>query len=103
MKYDSVGLVVETKNKGRLAPNDVVITAKYLHTKRIGDFGILMSRDKPEGNVLHEVERIWKEDGKLIVVLTDDDLVDMIKMKQSGDEPEKLIESWIFRFRSSLD
>ena len=103
MKYDSVCLVVEIKNKNRLTPNDVVITAKYLHSKRTGNFGILLSRDKPETNVLYEVERIWKEEDKLMVLLTDDDLINMIKLKQSGDEPEKLIENWIFKFRSKLD
>lgn len=104
MKHDSVGLVAECKDyTDQIDGNDVVITAKYLHERRSGNFGILLCRENPSVGAIKEAGRIWRESGKLIVMLTDEDLIDMIKLKENKDEPEKIIERKIFDFRTSLD
>lgn len=104
MKHDSVGLVAECKDyTDQIDGNDVVITAKYLHERRSGNFGILLCRENPSAGAIKETGRIWRESGKLIVTLTDEDLIDMIKLKENEDEPEKIIERKIFDFRTSLD
>lgn len=102
-KYNSVGVVFEIKNRIRLEPNDIVVSSKYLDSKRIGNFGIILARDEVSTEVKHEIARIWRENDKLIVVITDNQIMNMIKMKSVGDEPEKLIEKAIFDFRRSLD
>jgi len=104
MKHNSIGLLVECKDyTDQIEGNDIVVTSKYLHEKRIGNFGIVACRETPSESAIHEAKRLWREDEKFIVVLTDDDLITMIRLKENGDEPEKIVEQKAFDLRISLD
>lgn len=102
-KFDSIGLVIEIKNKIVLEPNDLVITSKYLNEKRCGRFAILITRTNIKENVWYEVKRLWKEDDKMIIVLNENELKKMIELKQDNTDPERYLDQRLFKFRSELE
>jgi len=97
LKFNSIGIVVECKNySDGLEPNHILVTSKYLSEKGLGNFGIILSRSAPSKHVIKQILRIWKEAGKLIIVLSDQDVVNMIKLKANNDDPEKILDKKIF-------
>ena len=104
IKNNSTGLVVECKNyTGQIMEKDVNETAKYLRKKRLGNFGLIFCRENSSDSAIKAVERHWDDHDKLIIILTDNDLIDMIKLKENGDEPEQIIEKKFFDLMRTLD
>lgn len=102
-KYDSVGLLVECKDYTKeISPNDVVITAKYLTRKGLGCFGILLNREEPPPQVIEQTLNLWRNESKLIIVLDDQALVEMIKLKEEGKDPEIILDMKIFDLRKRI-
>lgn len=63
----------------------------------------MITRTEISDNVKRDLVRIWKEENKFILLISDKDLIDMITLKEDDNEPEKIIEKLIFDFRRSLD
>ena len=103
-KYNAVGLVIKCKNYARaLFPNDIVVTAKYLKQKGIGTIGILLSRNKPKPQVIKQIVSVWNEENKLIIAIDDNDLINMIKLRETKGDPERIIDQRIFEYRRKIE
>ncbi len=103
-KYDAVAVIVECKNYSNpIEGNNVVISSKYLGKKRLGLFGIVISRFSPAESAFKERKRLWTEDGKLILCLKDKDLKTMIKLKDEGKDSEIILDMKQRDFLQSLE
>ena len=91
--YSSLSLIVECKNySDPIGPNAVVITSKYFGDKKLGTFGIILSRNGPKANCWRQQIQYWQDEGKMILCLSDEDLKDMITLKLKGKEPETVLD-----------
>jgi hypothetical protein len=96
-------LVIECKNyKQQLKENQLVISSKYVGQSKLSTLGIIISRKGLHKNGIEAQENIWKEHKKMILCLKDEDMQNMLELKQSRDEPWKVIDSLIREFLLSL-
>lgn len=85
-----------------MRPNQVTITSKYFGEKRLGLLGVIVARKGLSESAKEEQKRLWMEDGKMILCLTDDDMLNMMSLKEAGDNPSKVIDNAIRLFRQSI-
>ena len=86
--YNTRFVVFEFKNYTKqLAQNLIYITEKYLFNSALRNVAIIVSRKGFSRNAGTVSLGCLKEDGKLIIDLTDDDLISMLHKKQDGEEP----------------
>lgn len=86
--YNSRFVVFEFKNySDKLKQNLIFVTEKYLFNAALRNVAIIVSRKGFSTNAKRAAEGCLKEAGKLILDITDDDLINMIKKKREGEEP----------------
>jgi len=86
--YNTRFVVFEFKNYAApLQQNLIFITEKYLFHAALRNVAIIISRKGFSGNAKTASEGCLKESGKLILDITDEDLVVMLKKKDDGEEP----------------
>lgn len=103
LTHESLSIIVDTKNYcDELPPNQMVIASKYFGKKRLGMFGIIVTRKGLSEGARTEQRRFWMEEDKLILCLTDEDLLKMIRLKEDDDDPAKVIDDHYRKFRTSL-
>jgi len=103
-RFDSSAIIVECKNySSPIGGNEIVIPSKYLGRNRLGRFGIILTRVSPSSSAIKEMKRLWVEENKLILCLTDAHLIQMLKLKEQGKEPEMVIDKSIHEFLRSLE
>jgi hypothetical protein len=102
MNYRSLALIVDCKNyAGPLPQNQVIITAKYLNERGLGLFGIIMCRKGLSESARRIQEKLWNE-GKMLLALSDHDLQNMLNLKEAGEDPSKVIDNSMRKFRQSF-
>lgn len=90
--YNTRFVVFEFKNYTKqLAQNLIYITEKYLFNAALRNVAIIVSRKGFSRNAGVASLGCLKEDGKLIIDLTDDDLISMLYKKQDGEEPSDFL------------
>jgi len=101
--HKSIAMIVDCKNYSEpLGPEEVTLTAKYLEERRLGLFAVIACRKGFSQSARREQERLWTVERKMILPLTDDDLVRMLRLKEAGDDPSKVIDHAIRAFRQAL-
>lgn len=75
---------------------------QYLYPKAMRSFGLLCSRQRASEPASKQRRRAWVENEKLIVMLSDSDLIEMIQLKDSGQEPFEIIDSQLEEFFAVL-
>lgn len=75
---------------------------QYLFTKAMRSFGILCSRQSPSESALKARRRAWLEFDKLIVLLSDEDLREIILAKSSGGDPSEVLDAHLNEFFTIL-
>lgn len=86
--YNTKFVVFEFKNYAkRVQQNLVYVTDKYLFHPALRNVAFIISRKGFDKHAHEAAMGILKESGKLIVDLTDDDLIKMILAKTDGEEP----------------
>lgn len=102
-EYKGHQIVVDAKNySGALNKDPVVEIAHYLKSHGCGLFGLLFSRKGPGGAATHAIREEWVGSQRLIIALSDADVLEMIDLKQRGDPPEEILRHRIGTFRQSL-
>lgn len=88
-------VVFEYKNYSEsITQNYIYITEKYLFSTALRNVAFIISRYGFDDNAKKAAIGVLREHGKLIISLTDDDLVDMLRMKADGQEPsDHLLDS----------
>ncbi|MBL8624847.1 MAG: restriction endonuclease [Myxococcales bacterium] len=96
-------VVVECKNFAE-APGQTEVESlqQYLYSHAMRSFGILVSRRPASEAALKARRRSWLEFRKLIVLFSDAELNDMVRERDSGGRPERLIELHLFDFFATL-
>lgn len=94
--YNSKFIVFEYKNyTGKLEQNLIYITEKYLFDIALRNVAIIISREGFSENAKKSAIGSLIESNKLILELTDEDLIYMIRLKLDGEEPsDYLLEKW---------
>ena len=78
----------EYKNYNKhLDQNLIYITEKYLFNAALRNVAIIISREGFSKNAETAARGCLKENGKLIIDITDNDLIQMINIKDDGEEP----------------
>jgi hypothetical protein len=100
--YSATAVIVDAKNYGDGLPqNEVVIFSKYFGQRKLGNFGIIISRKGPSASAKKEQIDRWIHHKEMIVCLSDNDLEEMVCIKEESGEPEEILDKKIFEIRSS--
>lgn len=101
--YSAHYVVADAKNYTEsLKKQPVLDLAHYLKPYGCGMFGLLLSRKGAGGAAEHALREQWIGGQKMMVILSDTDLEEMIKIKAAGGKPEEIIRKAIAEFRMSL-
>jgi hypothetical protein len=101
--YFALAIIVECKNHSEpVGQDEVVNTAKYLGERRLGNLGLIMTRRGGNESARMQQVRLWTEDGKMLVLFSDEDLLKMIELKYEGSEPWIVIDRKIRELRMAV-
>lgn len=103
-EFKSRYIIFEFKNyKEKIKQTQIYTTEKYLFQKALRNVAFIISRKGADNNAIKVTKGILRETGKLIINLTDDDLCEMLKMRQSGDEPSDYLFEKVDNFLLKMD
>lgn len=101
--YSAHYVVVDAKNhEEQIDKRSVLDIAHYLKYYGCGLFGILVSRQGASAACLHAIREQWIGAQKMIVVIQDQQLLEMLRIKNEAGAPEEIIRESIAAFRMSL-
>lgn len=101
--FSASHIIVDTKNYNDELPKDqVVITSKYFGAKKLGNFGLIISRRGPSKSAKREQIDRWLHHDEMIICLSDADLEEMMALKQAENEPEVVLSRLIRELRESV-
>lgn len=102
-KYLADFIVIDTKNyKNQVQKKDVLQISNYLKEFGTGLFGIIVSRKVPHNNAKATQREQWMVYKKMIIFLDDEDIIQMLTMKEKSGNPEDVIRQKIEDFRLNL-
>jgi hypothetical protein len=98
--YEAHYVVVDAKNYvGMIKKNDVLQLGNYLSTHGAGLFGMIVSRNGVDKSAELTCREQWVLHHKMIVVLSDDELRQMISLRITDTDPTDLIRQRLEDFR----
>jgi hypothetical protein len=101
-RYNADYIPVDSKNSKTIGKKEVVLAAHYLKPFGLGMLAFVVCRSESSKAADHAVREQWIGNGKLIVILTDKDMIKMIGLKAEGAVAEDHIRTKIADFRKSL-
>ena len=102
-RYDADYIVVDAKNyKKSITKKEVLQIANYLKKHGTGLFGIIVTRCAIGQSASFTLREVWMTEKKLITVVKDNDLVQMLSDKKQKSNPETYLRQLIEDFRLSL-
>jgi hypothetical protein len=92
-------VVAEFKNHNEgVRQREVESIQQYLYSKAMRMFGILCSRNQPSESALLARRRAWVEADKLILLLSDEELKDLVRAKSYGENPTDVLDAQLGEF-----
>lgn len=102
-EHKSIAVIVECKNhKEPISKDEVTKTSSYFSEKKLGKFGLLLSRKGLDNGGKKEINRLWNDSKIMIIPLKDDDLISLLKIRTHGGQPEVYIDEYYRKFRMLL-
>ncbi|ROL90232.1 endonuclease [Pseudomonas chlororaphis] len=103
-KYSADYVIIDAKNyMGKVRKTEVLQMANYLKLYGAGLFGIIVSRHGGDSaGCEHTLREQWLISQKMILILSDDDIVEMLMAKSDGRPPEDVLGRKIEQFRLSM-
>jgi hypothetical protein len=102
-KYHADHIVIDAKNYSKpVSKNQILQMANYLSEHGAGLFGLIATRKGQDANSNHILREQWLMHRKLILILTDEDIMQMLTTKRAGGDAEPLIQQKIEDFRLSI-
>lgn len=96
-------VLFEFKNyKARINQGQVLTTEKYLLERALRRVAIVFTRKGAHPNAVRMAQGAMREHGKLILILNDENICDMLISKESGEDPSDLLFEWADDFLLSL-
>lgn len=90
--FKSKYILFEFKNYSeKISQYEVCTTEKYLYGTALRKVAIIFTRKGISDNGKKMIKGILRETGKLILVLDDEDLKNMIEMKKNGENPTRIL------------
>jgi hypothetical protein len=81
---------------------EVESIAQYLYAQAFRMFGILCCRKEPSDSAIKARRKAWVADDKMIVILSDRDLIEMLQMKADEENPADVIDLQLNEFLAKL-
>lgn len=89
-------IVFEFKNYSKaIKQTQIYTTEKYLFVTALRSVSFIIAKNDADANAKKAAKGALKEAGKLIVILTADDLCDMLDAKEKGNEPSDILKDRI--------
>ena len=86
--FNTKYIVFEYKNySGLITQKEIFTTERYLYLQALRGVAIIISTKGIDANGQKAVKGVLRENGKLIIVLTNDDLLQMLQQKAEGKDP----------------
>ena len=86
--YNTKYIVFEFKNyEEQITQKEIYMTEKYLYKKALRSVAIIVSRKGANENALSAARGCLRESGKLILCLSDDNLKELIRIKEKDETP----------------
>jgi len=102
-EYRGLYIVIDAKNyTNKLTKRPIIDIAHYLKPYGCGMFGIIVTRKGlgPAGQ--HARKEQWIGNRKMILVLSDSEILEMLRLKLDGEKPEEVLRRKISNFRMNL-
>lgn len=101
--YRADHLVIDAKNYTEPISKDQILQlANYLSQHGTGLFGIILTRTGDDSSAQYVRREQWMMHNKLILVLNDEDLIQMLSAQAGGERPEALVQQKIEDFRLAI-
>jgi hypothetical protein len=101
--YQGFYIVVDAKNYSKpLTKRPIIDISHYLKSYGCGLFGMIICREGSGGASEHAIKEQWIGSKKMIIVLSDEDLIEMLNIKKEGGAPDQIIRKKIADFRMKL-
>jgi hypothetical protein len=101
--YGADQVVVDAKNYSAfLKKRPVLDLSHYLKPYGCGMFGISCSRKGAGPSAWHAIREHWIGGRKMILPVSDSQLIEMVRLKGSGTPPEEVLRRQIANFRKGL-
>lgn len=101
--YKGDFIVIDAKNSSKgVNKQDILQIANYLKRHGTGLFGIIIGRKYNENRIKATLREVWALQNKMIVVLDDNDIEQMLIEKKNHGEPQLIIRQKIEDFRISI-
>jgi hypothetical protein len=98
-EYHTRFVVAEFKNySDPIGQREVESIAQYLWQPAQRCFGLLISRNIPSESAIAARRRAWLEKQKMIVFLSDEDLIEMVQLREGGNDPFEVIDAQLEDF-----
>ena len=86
--FKSKYVIFEFKNYHKpITQKEIYTTEKYLYAKALRSVGIIIAAHGYDENAYWAAKGCLRENGKLIILLDTDDLIEMNKLKQNSEDP----------------
>ena len=86
--FKSKYVIFEFKNYNKpITQKKIYTTEKYLYAKALRSVGIIIAAHGYDENAYWAAKGCLRENGKLIILLDTDDLIEMNKLKQNSEDP----------------
>jgi Holliday junction resolvase-like predicted endonuclease len=96
-------IIFECKNYNkRITADQVYSTERYLFSGALRTVCFLISRKGPDKGCIRSAQGALRESGKLIILLSNQDLVQMLQLRKENNKPEEYLEEKIWKFIITL-
>jgi hypothetical protein len=103
-KYKGDLIVVDCKNYTEaINKNEILTVANYINEKGCGLFALICTRVEISDSARNAVKNQWLHADKMILCLTDTDLIQMLGDKERGVDPANTIKTKLYTFRKDID
>ena len=101
--YEAHLVVAEVENlRGGPGKDEILQVANYLNPRGTGLFALILARADLNHAARWTCREQWVHYSKLIVGLSDEDVVQMVRTKMSGGDPAELVRQKIEDFRLGI-
>lgn len=85
--YNTKYIIFEFKNyESPIAQKEIYTTEKYLYRKALRSVAVIISRKGADSGAIAAAEGCLREDGKLILCLSDADLLELVDIQNKGEQ-----------------
>ncbi len=99
-RHNATAIIFDCKNYARkIKDKQVDTTNSYLGKKKLGTFAIILTRKGGDSGAIDSCRNYWLNDTEhLILILSDDDILSLLKLKQNNELPSVHLDSLIRHF-----